>query len=168
MRQYLLIILFFVAQVLNSQTLIYPASSSPICKTIIVGETISFRANQLGTPERPVCDVTTALGIGIISIDADLDTVLSINEIPLYTFDYTFDEIGEYFLFCGSPTTSSMSASAGGRSNICYNVQATSSIPSIPTLNQWGLIILALILSIVSLVILKRSFFISKGRSMLS
>lgn len=158
-RNYMMFVALLALQMANGQTVIYPLSTAPVCQEIIVGETILFAANQMGTATQPVCDVTASVGVGIISLNADIDTVLTVAEIPSYTFNYTFDKAGEYFIFCGSPTTMSSSSASGNRSNICYNVLQAKAIPSIPTLSEWGMIILSLLLAIIGFIVLQRSFF---------
>lgn len=113
-----------------------PTPSASTCQTITVGTTISFEramncdANILLTDE-------TGSGDPYVTFSQE-------------TFSYTFDQIQLYAFVCGAPSTDL----AGGQATICYNVVA---VQDIPTLGEWGLIILFVSLLIFGLVMIRQS-----------
>jgi len=149
-KKSVLLILLFLCSVYyggNSQVVLIepfgtnpPTPSASTCETITVGTTLSF--------ERAMnCDanilLTDETGSG------DPYAIISDE-----TFSYTFDQIQLYAFICGAPSADL----AGGQATICYNVVP---VQDIPTLGEWGLIILFVSLLIFGLVMIRQSA--SKG-----
>lgn len=127
------------------QVTIYPIGAGaplPTCTTIELGESIDFIRNQIGTATQLVCD--NDINFSNLDVTPAIDSVFTAN-----SFTWLFDELGTHNIFCGAP-----GMLAGGQANVCYNVVP---VQAIPTLGEWGLIIMTLLLVIFGLVGLRAS-----------
>ena len=91
-----------------------------------IGTTVSVQA------------VKATCGNDIVLLDESANNLLTVTVTGSdTTFNYTFDEAGTFTFFCGAGTT------AIATHAICVDVQ------TIPTLSEWGIISLTLLLLIV-------------------
>lgn len=101
------------------------------CINVGEGRTLTFERSLACGPEV------------IISNDGGLSTIFSTSE---ETFSYTFEELGEYVIFCNA-----------GPSNVAVTATCVIVEEAIPTLSEWGFIILSLILLIFGAVALRNT-----------
>ena len=103
------------------------------CVEVEVGSVVDFASN------------TDCGGISAITADRGAQVVFSTDKA---TFNYTFDELGEFTLLCN------LGPSNSGSTTVCINVVETLSNlapgAGVPTVNEWGVIILMLFLLIFS------------------
>ncbi len=119
---------------------------APTCITIDVGTTISFSRNV--TAPNPICDNN------INFVNFDVSPVID-SSFMADNFNWTFSELGIYNIFCGAPS----GALAGGQANVCYNV-----VPRpIPTVGEWGLILMSLVLLIIGSVWSRQNLFANQS-----
>lgn len=117
--------------------------------------TIDFSTDCVEVEVGSVIDFSSAAdcgGTSAITKERGLQTVFSTEKV---TFNYTFDELGEFTLWCnlGSNNT--------GSATVCINVVETLSnlAPSstgVPTVGEWGVVILMLNLLIFSTISLSQ------------
>jgi len=93
------------------------------CSTAIVGQSFSFTRTSNCT------------GTILITLDGN-EEKLNTSEFPPL---FTFDEPGQYVIFCNAASDNSATP------KLCYSVSPSQSVP---TLNEWGLICLLLLLLI--------------------
>ena len=125
----LLIALSLSINFLNGQTILdqtIPLASP--CYIIVVDTKISFeRGND--------CSGNMSIlyeGIEVLNIPSNQDT-----------FSYKFDQLGLYRVFCGAPAPNDAATYKA-----CFSVTAAQSVPTVPTMGEWGLMSLSLFLLI--------------------
>lgn len=104
------------------------------CQTITEGTSITFERG-LGMFQ---CDPEV-----IIQRDGESIPVFATNDL---IFTYDFSEPGEYVIFCGNTLVTSTRVATTAA---CFTV-----LSSVPTMGEWGVIILGLLLIIVACVVL--------------
>jgi|GEM_PF-3120362 len=104
------------------------------CQYIETGAIVSFERGQ-GMAQ---CDPDV-----IIFKDDDLTPIFMTSSL---TFDFQFEEPGRYIIFCGAPGGTEVATTAA-----CFFV-----VDLIPTLDQWGIIILLLLILIASISAFKK------------
>ncbi len=92
--------------------------SPSTCTSLVVGESFEFDTDVLCVPD--------------VMITLDGVTVALFDEAP---FTFTFEQTGEYVIFCGVPPNSSARTATVAA---CFTV--TDQV--VPTLGEWGVIIL--------------------------
>ncbi len=110
--------------------------SSSTCTTIEPGETLFFERG------------TSCGGVVGISTD-DGATFTALTETTPGSFEYTFASAGSYMVYCGAPPTD---LSRAATSAFCVIVP-----DAVPTLGEWGLISLAFLLMIFSVVAIRNT-----------
>lgn len=93
------------------------------------------------------------------SVDCDEDILITTTAIPpvelLQSSDavvtYTFSDEGSYVVFCGAPS----SGMAVAVQAICVNVGPAAPVNPIPTIGEWGIILLVLIMLVVGVTLLR-------------
>ena len=109
---------------LNGQTVtLNPTDPLPPCSSFMIGETVSFERG--------------------VSCNADV-VLLDANNIEIFRtsdamFTYTFDSPGEFTFYCGA------GSGAVAMAAICVEIGV------IPTLSEWGILSLFLLMMIVSI-----------------
>jgi len=117
---------------LFSQTLLEVDLSGNLdCNEIVVGETVSFQMSNLCG-----ADVQIHYEGGVVAV------------ITEETFEYTFDLPGEYIIFCFAPPANEATQSRTAITAACYRVVDQ----VVPTLEQWGVINLSLLMMIFGVV----------------
>ena len=138
---------------LNAQTALTNQSASdvPTCTTIELGTTMTFVlstgcgpgiAVDFDAPGSPIDDGTSDMQISLFSED-DLDEMG--NEITV-----TFDQLGTYTFQCDVPDFGDIFGIAG-LADQCFEVVEPAPAV-IPTLGEWGMILLGILMLIVGVV----------------
>jgi len=139
---------------LSAQTALTNQSASdvPTCTTIELGTTMTFVlstgcgpgiAVDFDEPGSPIDDGTSDQQISLFSED---DLTAMGNEITV-----TFDQLGTYTFQCDVPDFGDIFGIAG-LADQCFEVVEPAAPSIIPTLSQWGLIALGLLMMIVGVV----------------
>jgi len=156
-KKYSVVLALFIGAVglnLKAQTALTNQLTSdvPTCTTIELGTTMTFVLStgcgpgitvDFDAPGSPIDDGTSDQQISLFSED---DLAAMGNEITV-----TFDQLGIYTFQCDVPDFGDISGVAG-LADQCFEVVEPAAPAIIPTLSQWGLIALGLLMMIAGVV----------------
>ena len=128
MKTLLMVLIMFGFGMIGAQAIVLnPMNPLPPCSPVPLAQTLEF--------DRGInCDVD------VILLDSDMNEVFRTSD---QSFSITFDQPGEFTFFCGAgPSAVAMAA-------ICVEVDL------IPTLSEWSVICLGLILMIIGTIKIK-------------
>ncbi len=128
---------------ISSQTVLEVIPSGDlVCTDVVIGETVPFAMSNL-------CGANVEIHLEGIPVAVFTE--------PL--FEYTFDQVGEYVIFCFAPPVGSVNESRVAITAACFRTVDQ----VVPTLEQWGVINLGLLLLIFGSVFLNNERFEMKS-----
>ncbi len=152
MKSLILSAFLLISTLSVGQVLVTPGTAPNPCTTIDIGSTFNFDGSGNPAMNIPSCDLDIL--IAFYTEENPTFTVAPDEEFLFDTeeFSFTFNDLGYYYFFCGAPPFGPMPVgNAAGQASICYQA-----VEPIPTLGEWGIIALILLLMIVSVVAVKQ------------